>query len=105
MDRLSDLFIFSGIAIGFARNTDTAGVALTCAALIGAVMTSYTRARAENHLASLSIGLIERGERWGILMAGAMLDWLELALGVVAVGAGITAVQRLIAVRRLLRDR
>jgi CDP-diacylglycerol--glycerol-3-phosphate 3-phosphatidyltransferase len=104
MDRLADLSVFSGIAIGFAIAGDADGVALACAAQVGSVMTSYTRARAEKHISSLSVGLMERGERWGILLLGAIMGWLEIALGVVAIGAGITSVQRLLAARRLLRQ-
>jgi CDP-diacylglycerol---glycerol-3-phosphate 3-phosphatidyltransferase len=103
MDRFADLCVFSGIAIGYARDGSAVGVALACAAQLGAVMTSYTRARAEQHVVSLSVGLVERGERWGILMIGAVSGWLDLALGLVAIGAGITSLQRLLAARRLLR--
>jgi CDP-diacylglycerol---glycerol-3-phosphate 3-phosphatidyltransferase len=102
MDRLADLCVFSGIAVGYARDADAAGVALVSAAQVGSVMTSYVRARAEKHVPSLSVGLMERGERWGILMLGAVSGWLEVALAVIAVGAGITALQRLVAARRLL---
>lgn len=103
MDRVADLCVFSGIAIGYARVGNVEGVALACAAQLGAVMTSYTRARAEQHVPSLSVGLVERGERWGILMIGAVSGWLELALVLVAIGAGLTSLQRLLAARRLLR--
>lgn len=102
MDRLSDLLVFSGLAIGYARSADIGGVALTCAALIGSVMTSYTRARAEKHVASLSVGLIERGERWGTLLVAALIGWVELGLWLIAIGSAITTVQRLIAARRVL---
>ena len=104
MDRLSDLFVFSGIAVGMAADADPWGVALLCWAMIGAVMTSYTRARAEKHLASLDAGFMERGERVVVLMLGALSGWLRVALTLVALGATLTAIQRVVLARRLLRE-
>ena len=47
MDRVADLLVFSGIAVGMAARDDVSGLVLVCAALIGSVMTSYARAKAE----------------------------------------------------------
>jgi phosphatidylglycerophosphate synthase len=104
MDRLADLLVFSGIAVGMAAAGDLGGVVLVCWALSGAIMTSYTRARAERHLENFAIGWMERGERCVILILGGLTGWLELALWVVAIGASVTSVQRLVAARRLLRQ-
>jgi phosphatidylglycerophosphate synthase len=104
MDRLSELLAFSGMAIGMARNADPWGVLLVCWALTGSVMTSYTRARAERHLAHFSVGVMERGERLVLIILGALTGWLEVALGVVAVGATLTSIQRVVVARRLLRE-
>ena len=104
MDRLADLFMFSGMAIGMALSGDTFGVLLVCWALTGSVMTSYTRARAERHLAHFSIGFMERGERMVLIILGSLTGWLELALWGVALGATVTTVQRMVVARRLLRE-
>lgn len=104
MDRLSDLFVLSGIAVGYAARGDAPGTALVCWALTGAVMTSYTRARAERHLSSFSVGWMERGERCVALILGALSGWLEVALWIVALGASLTSLQRLLAARRLLAE-
>jgi len=104
MDRLSDVLIFSGILVGTALRGEPGLALLTCAALAGSVMTSYTRARAERHLAEFSIGLIERGERFGVLLVFALIDQLTWGLAVVAVGSTVTAVQRTLAARRLLDE-
>ncbi len=104
MDRLADLFMFSGMAIGMALSGDGFGVLLVCWALTGSVMTSYTRARAERHLAHFSIGFMERGERMVLIILGSLTGWLELALWGVALGATVTTVQRLVVARRLLRE-
>jgi CDP-diacylglycerol---glycerol-3-phosphate 3-phosphatidyltransferase len=104
MDRLSDLLIFSGILIGNAVRAEVGLAALTCAALIGSVMTSYTRARAERHLAEFTVGLVERGERFGVLVVFALFDQLVWGLALIAVGSTVTAVQRTLAARRLLDE-
>jgi len=104
MDRLSDLLIFSGLAIGMALSGNIWGVLLVCWALTGSVMTSYTRARAERHLAHFSVGVIERAERLVVLIIGSLTGWLEVALWVVAIGASLTTVQRLVVARRLLQE-
>jgi phosphatidylglycerophosphate synthase len=104
MDRLSDLAVFSGIALGMSARGDLAGVALALWALAGAVMTSYTRARAERKLARFEVGLMERAERFAVLILGSLIGWLEPALWIVAIGASVTSVQRLFTARRLLRE-
>jgi CDP-diacylglycerol--glycerol-3-phosphate 3-phosphatidyltransferase len=104
MDRLSDLLILGGIAFGMAAAGNLGGLALVLWALAGTIMTSYTRARAERHLAEFDLGVMERGERFVVLILGALLGFLTLALWVVAIGATVTSVQRLVAARRLLLE-
>jgi phosphatidylglycerophosphate synthase len=104
MDRLSDLFVYCGIAIGMARHADVAGVGLVSWALIASVMTSYVRARAERHLSRFEVGLMERAERVGLLALAAIVGYLQVGLWIVAIGATITALQRLVIARRLLRE-
>ena len=104
MDRVSDLLVFSGMAVGMAATQDLGGVVLACWALGAAVMTSYTRARAERHLAQFTVGLMERGERCAVLILGALSGFLVLALWLVAIGGTVTALQRLVVARRLLTE-
>ena len=104
MDRVAELLVFSGMAVGMASRADSEGVLLVCWALTGSVMTSYTRARAERHLAHFSVGLMERGERLGLIILGALTGFLELALWLVAIGATVTSLQRVVVARRLLQE-
>lgn len=104
MDRVSDLLAFAGIACGMAAQTDVPGVALALWALGASLMTSYTRARAEQKLARFEVGLMERGERCAVLIAGAVLGFIPLALWIIALGATWTTVQRMVHARRLLRQ-
>jgi CDP-diacylglycerol--glycerol-3-phosphate 3-phosphatidyltransferase len=103
LDRYSDLLVLGGIAVLFARLGAAAGVVLTLAALVGTVMVSYTRARAESVGVECRVGLMERGERLLVLILGALLDLLVPALWLVAVGANLTAVYRIAHTWRVTR--
>lgn len=100
LDRYSDLLVLTGIVILFARlgQLDDAGGALL--ALIGTVMVSYTRARAESVGVDCRVGVMERGERMLVLILGGLAGLLTPAVWVVALGANATAVHRIIHTRR-----
>ncbi len=77
LDRYSDLVVFIGIMIFYARDTahhSTLYVALTGIALTGSVMTSYTRARAESLIAECKVGFLERPERMVLLIIGCFTE-------------------------------
>jgi phosphatidylglycerophosphate synthase len=96
LDRYSDMLVLAGIAFLFVRvGRVTEGLA-ALAALVGTVMVSYTRARAESVGVECRVGLMERGERLLVLIAGALLDLLVPAIWIVAVGANATAVHRIV---------
>ena len=104
IDRLSDLMIFGGIAVARASVGDAGGTALVMWAITASVMTSYTRASAEKRLHTLKVGFMERGERFGVLIVGALSGFVMTAVVVIAVFATITSVQRVLAGRRLLDE-
>jgi CDP-diacylglycerol--glycerol-3-phosphate 3-phosphatidyltransferase len=77
LDRYSDLVVFIGIMIYYARETphhNTLYMALTGIALIGSVMTSYTRARAESLMPECKVGFLERPERMVLLIIGCFTE-------------------------------
>ena len=102
MDRVSDLLAFGGIAVAAAGRGDQALTVLVLWALSASVMTSYLRARAEVELEQLSVGVMERAERVGVLILGALTGWLTLALWVIAIGATVTSLQRRVVATREL---
>lgn len=78
LDRLSDMVVFLGIIIFYARDTQyhsTLYAALTGAALIGSVMISYTSARAESILPKMDTGFLRRPERVVLLIIGSLTVW------------------------------
>lgn len=104
LDRLSDLLVFAGIALGGAARGELRQAFLALWAAIAAVLVSYARARAEVHLARFDSGLFGRFERFAVLLAGALIGWLEPALALLAVGTSVTAVGRIANGRRLLAE-
>jgi len=70
LDRLSDMAIFGGIAIAYARINNLTFTLLALVGLSNAILISYIKARAECELPSGTIGFWQRGERMvGILVA------------------------------------
>jgi len=104
-DRYADLFLLGGILAWFARQGDLGGSLLALAALSGAYLTSYTRARAELSIPSCSIGIMERPERILVLVAGSLMDLLIPALWVLAILGHLTALQRIHYTRKALKQR
>jgi CDP-diacylglycerol--glycerol-3-phosphate 3-phosphatidyltransferase len=94
LDRLVDMALLLGIVMHYAAAGDTGHVLLAGYALVATVLVSYAKARAELFVPVFEGGLLERGERIGLLAAGAILGFLVPALWIVAVGATITVVQR-----------
>jgi soluble lytic murein transglycosylase len=104
IDRYSDLVVLLGIVVLFARTPNARGAVIAMAGLVGSVMVSYTRARAESLGVDCHVGMMERPERMICLIAGALLDLLEPALWVLAILANLTALQRIAFTRRAARD-
>lgn len=78
LDRLSDMSVYLGIMIFYARDTEyhsTLYSALTGAALIGSVMVSYTSARAESLIPKCDVGFLRRPERVVLLILGSLTVW------------------------------
>jgi CDP-diacylglycerol--glycerol-3-phosphate 3-phosphatidyltransferase len=75
IDRYSDVIVYVGIMVFYARDTashSTLLVALTGLALVGSVMISYSRARAESLEIACKVGFLERPERVVLLIIGSL---------------------------------
>ena len=104
IDRYSDLVVLAGILVLFAGSGRPTEVVLALLALIGTVMVSYTKARAQAIGVACEIGLMERPERLIVLIAGGLFDLMTPALWVLAVLANLTAIQRILYTRRVARQ-
>ena len=103
VDRYSDLVVLLGIVFYFERADQSGGVFFTMATLVGTIMVSYTRARAQSIGMRCEIGLMERPERMIVLIAGGLFHWLLPALVVLALLTNFTAFHRIWYVWRATR--
>ena len=104
VDRYSDLVVLLGAVLYYERQADSSGVLLTLITLVGTVMVSYTKARAQSVGLPCEIGLMERPERLIVLIAGAAFNLLTPAMVVLAVLTNLTAIQRILHTRRGSRE-
>ena len=104
IDRYSDLVVLLAIVVLYAQVSHTRGAIVAMAGLIGSMMVSYTKARAESIGVRCTVGMMERPERMICLIAGALVDLLEPALWVLAVLSNLTALQRIAFTWRATRD-
>lgn len=81
-DRVSEGLVFAAIVYHFAAQGAATYAALTTAALLGSLLISYTRARAEALGAECKVGIATRAERVILLAIGLCFDLLPLAIGV-----------------------
>jgi len=75
LDRLSDMVIFVGLMVFYARDTNfhsTLNVFLAGAGLMGSVMVSYASARAESIIPKCDVGFLRRPERVVLFIIGAL---------------------------------
>ncbi|HEY9231549.1 MAG TPA: CDP-alcohol phosphatidyltransferase family protein [Blastocatellia bacterium] len=117
IDRYSDIIVFVGIMVYYARLTSghsTLLVTLTGLALVGSVMISYSRARAESLDIACKVGFLERPERVVLLIIGSLtevgpltspfLHKMPQVLWVLAVLSHWTVVHRIYHTWRELRE-
>jgi CDP-diacylglycerol---glycerol-3-phosphate 3-phosphatidyltransferase len=118
LDRLSDMVAFFGIMIFYARSTpqhSVVNMSLAGTGMIASVLVSYTTARSEGLGVKANIGFLQRPERVVLLIIGALSTWswssdnffanrMPQVLWVLAVGSVWTLIQRMIYIRRELRQ-
>jgi CDP-diacylglycerol--glycerol-3-phosphate 3-phosphatidyltransferase len=96
MDRYSDMLLYMGLLILYARLERTGLMVLVWVAAFGSFMTSYARARAESLIPRCPVGIMERPERVVLVIAGALFNKMVPVLWVIAVLSNLTAVQRIV---------
>ncbi len=103
LDRYSDLIVVFGISIYFLRRADTLSSMVAFFAAIGVAIVPYARARAEAASIACRSGILERPERVILLSIGLLFPVLKPVVFILAVLAHLTALQRVILVRRASR--
>src|SRR5688572_16152114 len=108
LDRLSDMVVFVGLMVFYARDTElhsTLNVFLAGAGLMGSVMVSYASARAESLIPKCDVGFLRRPERVVLFIIGALSTYpgstnyfanrMPAVLWVLAVGSYWTFAHRM----------
>src|SRR5687767_15781331 len=75
LDRLSDMVVFVGLMVFYARDTEfhsTLNVFLAGAGLLGSVMVGYASARAESLIPKCDVGFLRGPERVVLFIIGAL---------------------------------
>jgi CDP-diacylglycerol--glycerol-3-phosphate 3-phosphatidyltransferase len=96
VDRYSDLALFMGLLVYYARINRFGYIVLTAIVMTGSVMVSYTRARAENAIPKCKVGFLERPERIVLIILGALFYRMAPVLWVIAILSNLTVIHRMI---------
>jgi CDP-diacylglycerol--glycerol-3-phosphate 3-phosphatidyltransferase len=95
IDRYSEALIFLGLLLYYQRVPATQlEVSFVYFAIIGSLMVSYTRARAEALGLDCKVGMLARPERIILLSIGLIIGWLDFTLAILALFTNLTAIQR-----------
>ena len=112
LDRIEEGVVIAAIAWQFAESGENVAAAMCVLVVLGSLMVSYTRARAEALGVECKVGIATRPVRVVILSAGLVLggnevisgfDLLPIAIYVMAALTAITTLQRVFHVRTELK--
>jgi phosphatidylglycerophosphate synthase len=96
VDRYSDMALYMGLLVYYARGERFFYVVLVALVMAGSVMISYTRARAESLIPTCKVGFLERPERIVLIIIGALWNRMAPVLWIIAVLSNITVIHRII---------
>lgn len=95
LDRYADAAILIGLVYWASRHDQHSLAVVSALALLGSVMVSYARARAEGLNTPCYVGLLTRPERFILLVLTLFTGQLLLGLSLLAILSNLTALQRL----------
>jgi CDP-diacylglycerol--glycerol-3-phosphate 3-phosphatidyltransferase len=104
LDRVSEAAVLGGMAVFAFEHHDKDLMILAFISVVGSLMVSYVRARAEGLGIALTDGFFTRAERVVLVGIALVFGWLSLALWVLAILTTLTALQRLYIASRRLRQ-
>ncbi len=104
LDRLSEAALFLGALIYVSREGTSTEIILVYVTIVGSLMVSYTRARAEGLGISIKGGIFTRVERIAVLIIALILNQLTVALWVLAPLTSLTVIQRVWLVWQATRE-
>lgn len=96
MDRYSDMALFLGTISYFALRGDKLFVIVSTIGFVGAIMTSYTRARAESLLpGKFNSGYMERPERVVTVIVSSLVNRLHIGMIFIAIFGNLATFHRI----------
>ncbi|MCK4528738.1 CDP-alcohol phosphatidyltransferase family protein [candidate division WOR-3 bacterium] len=103
LDRYADLFIFLSIAIA---GRESVLAVYSIIALLGAYITSYTRARGDSLGVDIAVGLFTREVRIIIIILGLLSGrgFIVYFMILLAIGTNITALQRIFKAYKMIKE-
>lgn len=102
MDRFGDSFIFTGLLLHYSIIGNLPCVFITTMCLFAALITSYSRARAESLISKCKVGFMERPERVILLSIGLIFNRVPICLLLMAIASFIAIIDRIIYTKREL---
>ena len=100
IDRFSEATVLLGLLLYYVQRGDRIEPILIYVAVVGSIMVSYTRARAEGLGVECKEGLFTRFERVILLVVGLVVGVMRPVLWVLAILTVFTAIQRIYSVWR-----
>jgi len=105
LDRYSEALVLGGLLIWIVRaDLGVVPVLLCYATIVGSLLVSYVRARAEGAGIPLTQGFFARPERIVVLAVGLLLARPVAILWLLAIATNVTVLQRVWLVRQAARD-
>jgi CDP-diacylglycerol--glycerol-3-phosphate 3-phosphatidyltransferase len=99
-DRYSELVIFAGLLYYFVQQGNQTAILLVFASAAGSVLVSYIRSRGQSLGWDTKVGILTRMERYLVLAPAIILNYPVVGLWIIAVFSNLTAIQRIIDIRR-----
>lgn len=96
LDRYADFLLFLGLLVYYVELNRFRYAVLAGAAMAGAVMVSYAKARAASLVPESEVGFWDRPERLALIILAALTNRMGLALWILAIGPNITVIHRIV---------
>jgi CDP-diacylglycerol--glycerol-3-phosphate 3-phosphatidyltransferase len=96
LDRISEGMVLAAICYVFAQQGHSVDAALATLALLGSLMVSYTRARAESLGLECKVGIMSRPERIILVAIGLFFNVLPYVIYIMLALTAFTVIQRVV---------
>lgn len=100
LDRYSDALLLMGFSLYFLKQESVTGLVISVGTMIGALIISYVKARAEGLGERCDTGIMERPERIILMAVGALTGWIFPIMWIMLVLTHLTVLQRVLHVKK-----